>query len=91
MKLVSSHGRLSPLFMKKVMIWHFLSNIHQVMTESIVVLHSNCSEDFSAISSVCFVSAKNHYSTRLSSLGLESDQFSVQFQVIRLNAGIWQH
>lgn len=66
MKLVSSHGRLSPLFMKKVMIRYFLSNIHQVMTEFIVVLHSNSSEDFSTISLVCFVSAKNHYSTRLS-------------------------
>jgi hypothetical protein len=33
---------LSLLFMMKVMVWHFVSDSHKVMTALIVVLPSNC-------------------------------------------------
>jgi hypothetical protein len=52
MKSVCSHGSLSMLFvMQKVMVWHFESNSHKVMTAFSVMLASNwCSGGFSAIS-----------------------------------------
>jgi hypothetical protein len=51
MKTVGSHGSSSLLFlMKLLMVWHFVSNSHKVMTALIVMLPSNCSRDFSAIS-----------------------------------------
>jgi hypothetical protein len=41
---------LSLLFMMKVMVWHFMSNSHKVMTALIVMLPSIfCSGDFSVI------------------------------------------
>ncbi len=52
MKSVCSHGSSSMLFvMKKVMVWHFESNSHKVMTAFSVMLASNwCLGGFSAIS-----------------------------------------
>jgi hypothetical protein len=46
MKSVSSHGSLSQLFMKKVMVWHFVNDSHELMTALIVVTPSNCCGDF---------------------------------------------
>jgi hypothetical protein len=46
---VGSCGSSSLLFAKKVMVWHFLSNSHEVMTALIVMLPSSCG-DFAAIS-----------------------------------------
>jgi hypothetical protein len=41
MKPVVSNGRLSLLFNVKVMVWHFVSDAHKVMTTIIlVILHS---------------------------------------------------
>jgi hypothetical protein len=38
MNSVGSHGNLSLPFMMKVMVYHFVSNFHEVMTALIVVL-----------------------------------------------------
>jgi hypothetical protein len=38
MNLVGSHGSLSLLFVMKVMVCHFVSNSHEVMTALIVLL-----------------------------------------------------
>jgi hypothetical protein len=41
--VVDSHGSSSLLFaMKVMMVWHFVSNSHKVMTAPIVVLPSDC-------------------------------------------------
>jgi hypothetical protein len=37
MKLVGSHGSSAMLFMMKVMVWHFFSDSHKVMTAPIVI------------------------------------------------------
>jgi hypothetical protein len=42
MKLEGSHGSSAMLSMMKVMVWHFFSDSHTVMTSPIVVLPSNC-------------------------------------------------
>jgi len=51
MNSVGSHGSLSLLFMMKVMVCHFVSDSHEVMTALIVVLPNCCCGDFSATSS----------------------------------------
>jgi hypothetical protein len=38
MNSVGSHGSLSPLFMMRVMVCHFVSDSHEVMTALIVML-----------------------------------------------------
>jgi len=49
MKSVGSHGSLSLPYTVKVMVWHFVSNSHEVMTALIVMLPSNCCfRDFSS-------------------------------------------
>ncbi len=47
MKSVKSHGSLSLLFMMKLMVWHFVSDSHKVMTILIIMLPSNCCGVFS--------------------------------------------
>jgi hypothetical protein len=42
MKSVGSHGSLLLLLMVKVMVWHFVSNPHKVMTTPIIMLSSKC-------------------------------------------------
>jgi hypothetical protein len=49
MKSVGTNGSLSLLFMMKVMVWHFVSNSHKVVT-ALVMLPPKCCRDFSAIS-----------------------------------------
>ncbi len=39
---VGSHGTASLLFMRKVMVWHFVSDCHKVMIALAVILPSNC-------------------------------------------------
>lgn len=41
-KLVGSHGSSLPLLMMKVMVWHFVTKSHKVMTALIAVLPSKC-------------------------------------------------
>jgi hypothetical protein len=40
MKSVGSHGSSSLLFMGKMMVWHFVSNLQKVMTAFVVLLPS---------------------------------------------------
>jgi hypothetical protein len=47
------HGSSALLLVMKVMVWHFVSNSHKVMTAHIVMLPSNCCcWDFSIISKI---------------------------------------
>jgi hypothetical protein len=50
MKSVGTNGSLSLLFIMKVMVWHFVSNSHKVVTALLVMLPPKCCGDFSAIS-----------------------------------------
>jgi hypothetical protein len=52
MNSVGSHGSSSLPFMMKVMVCHFVSDSHEVMTALIVVTFNCCCGDFSATSSI---------------------------------------
>jgi hypothetical protein len=53
MKSAGRHGSSALLLVMKVMVWHFVSNSHKVMTAHIVILPSNCCcWDFSTISKI---------------------------------------
>ncbi len=55
MNSVGSHGSLSLPFVMKVMLCHFVSDSHEVMTALIVFVTFNCCcGDFSATSSISF-------------------------------------
>jgi hypothetical protein len=55
MKSVDSHGSSLLLFTMRVMVWHFVSDSHKVMTVLIIGLPSMCYfGDFSAISELRF-------------------------------------
>jgi len=54
MNSVGSHGSLSLPFVMKVMVCHFVSDSHEVMTALIVMLPLIVCGDFSATSSILF-------------------------------------
>jgi hypothetical protein len=74
MNSVGSHGSLSLLFVMKVMVCHFVSDSHEVMTALIVMLPIIVVVEISLQTSSSFVSAV--VVRFANSLGMEIPQFS---------------